>query len=306
MAIEWLDNGNTKLETNDRSPLLKQDRSVLELIRLLANRFAGHQMLVEDGLVHVTSLSTFDHEFNFLNLPIEYFAVTHECLYGTQADLRTAIDMTLHPERYRGGWGGGYGGVSIHDPDGLFWIRNISFSMENTTIREILNQIARKNGNALWVVKLEPEEFNRPEAYWKGKSSKAEGLPPISSRIEFVPLANLATLATEQLTVDLSIDGFVAAQRYIFPVMMEHGVGHKSNGTTGIGSEAGSCTYSISLIDVRPNEVILDVSINVKPLGRPATNLNEQIKVDRDGVSRRVVGPIDIKAVLGPRKKDQD
>jgi hypothetical protein len=188
----------------------------------------------------------------------------------------------------------------------LFNIRNISFSAEHLTVREILNRIVTENGNALWRVELEPKEFRRPQAYWREGRAKRTDLP-IGSRFDFIPLASLADLASEQLTVELSIDGFVTAQRYIFPVIMEHGLGHKSNGTTGIGSEVGSCTYSIGVTDVRPNEVILEVSINVKPLGRAASSLNEQIKVERNGVSqRRVVGPIKFKAVLEERKKDQN
>src|SRR4030095_11885177 len=151
----------------------------------------------------------------------------------------------------------------------------------------------KENGNALWVVKLDPEEFNnRSDAYWKGEAGETEKLLPISSRWELIPLANLATLATEQLSVELSIDGFVAAQQFTFPLMMAHRLGHKSNGTTGIGSDAGSCFYSISVADVKPDQVTLDINISVKPLGRPATNLNEQIKVDRHGARQpRVAGP---------------
>ena len=53
--------------------------------------------------------------------------------------MRTKINMLLYPERYREGYGGGYGAA----PDNPFWAENITFSGKDLTIREILTHIAR-------------------------------------------------------------------------------------------------------------------------------------------------------------------
>ena len=54
-----------------------------------------HQVLIEDGIVHVYSQSSLAHPFNFLNVRIESFGVEGESLYGGEASLCTAINITL-------------------------------------------------------------------------------------------------------------------------------------------------------------------------------------------------------------------
>jgi hypothetical protein len=89
-----------------------------------------------------------------------------------------------YPAQYRQGYGGGYGAA----PDNPFWIRNVTVSGENLTIREILTRIAVANGNSSWVVMLTPAELkgNRPE--WEGVPPNQDGHSPINYRWKFIPL----------------------------------------------------------------------------------------------------------------------
>jgi len=65
--------------------------------------------------------------------------------------------MYLHPEKYTGGYNGGYG----FPPDHVFAIDNVTFSAKNIRVRNVLDGIVRSNGNALWLVKLKAASLNR-------------------------------------------------------------------------------------------------------------------------------------------------
>jgi hypothetical protein len=72
-----------------------------------------------------------------------------------QHDLHIAIDMTLHPEKHQGGYGGGYG----NDPEHVFARRPFSYKSDDLTVRQILDRLAKSNGNALWIAEFDPEDF---------------------------------------------------------------------------------------------------------------------------------------------------
>jgi len=65
--------------------------------------------------------------------------------------------MELHPEKYTGGWNGGYG----YPGDDVLSIQNITFSGRNIAVREVLDRIVKANGNSLWVVRLNAASLNQ-------------------------------------------------------------------------------------------------------------------------------------------------
>jgi hypothetical protein len=64
--------------------------------------------------------------------------------------------MEFHPEKYTGGYNGGYG----YPGDDTLSIPNISFSRRNIAVRDVLNRIVKANGNSLWVVRLTAADIN--------------------------------------------------------------------------------------------------------------------------------------------------
>lgn len=311
IGIEWLGRDDIRQpELNSQS--IEQERrpsdsptptsntqSVLELIRSIAHQSPDLEVLVEDKLVHVFSKSSVVHPFNFLNLRINHFEVRDESLYGAQYRLSLAINMTLHPERYKNGYAGGYGGVSAYDPSGLFYIKNITFSADDLTVRDILNKIAIENGNSLWLVRLRPEEFAGDKPDWKAKPldqsrhSPQSAYSPLSGRWQFIPLAGLSQLAKEQVNVELTIDGFFTAKQFAFPVMMEHRLGGAPGNGNGISSSDGSrCTYSVGVSGVQNDRVAIHVSVTVTPKGKPECVFNRIIEVVRGQIVEQEFGDI--------------
>ena len=66
---------------------------------------------------------------------------------------------------------------------------NISLTGEDLTIREILTKIAEANGNALWLVRLSPEELTGATPKWLGIAINKYGHSPINDRWRFIELS---------------------------------------------------------------------------------------------------------------------
>ncbi|HYJ47236.1 MAG TPA: hypothetical protein VEV81_11555, partial [Pyrinomonadaceae bacterium] len=71
----------------------------------------------------------------------------------------------------------------------VFWKKNITFSGEDLTIREILTRIIEESGNALWVVQLSRSEFAGKRPKWVGIPLDDHGHSPLNTRWRFLPLS---------------------------------------------------------------------------------------------------------------------
>jgi hypothetical protein len=180
MAIEWLE--QTK-ET--KSEVLFNGGSVLELIKAILRQSPEQHLRIEDRILYIYPSSVVSHRFNFLNLRISNYDVKDESVFAAEAELRTKINMIFYPELYKNGYNGGFGGGSPH----AFWRRNISFSGTNLTVRDILKRIAEESENALWIVRLRPEEFRGSQPKWRGVPRDESGHAPINSRWRFIALS---------------------------------------------------------------------------------------------------------------------
>jgi hypothetical protein len=181
LAIEWLD----EKEVVALPPLSFRGGSVGELIEAIVQRSPEHQLTVDDRIVHVYSFSAYSQPFNFLNLRINSLAVKDQSLLGAQNALRHGINELLYPELYKNGWGGGYGCGCPPQ----FWEKNITFSVDSPTIREVLNLIAQNSGKFLWVVRLKREELTGDKPKWLGVPIDESGHSPLNSRWSFILLA---------------------------------------------------------------------------------------------------------------------
>ena len=180
MAIEWLEQ-----KSEQSKPTLNFKRgSVLDLIKTIIQQSPEHQLLVEGRILYIYPPAVAAHQFNFLNLRIENYEVNEESLFGAEDALRICINVMLYPELYKDGYAGGYGGGY---PD-VFWKKNVTFSGDDLTIREILNGIAAESGNALWIVKFNSDEFDGDQPKWIGVPINESGHSPLNSRWQFIPL----------------------------------------------------------------------------------------------------------------------
>lgn len=154
MGIEWI--GGTGAEDLEvPAAAVPASPTVRDLLTAIVSRLPDYQLTVQNGVVHIAPPVFAVRNENFLNLVIEDFAVDNDTLFGAEHDLRLAIDMTLHPKEYEGGYAGGYG----NDPDHVFAKRRFSYKSDDLTVRQILDGLAKASGNALWIAEFDREDF---------------------------------------------------------------------------------------------------------------------------------------------------
>ena len=175
MGIEWIDRPDAKVLTLPQS----KRTSVQRLITAILRQSPGYRLKVADGVVHIANKTFVGDPRNFLNLRISEFRVKEGNVFDADASLRLGITMTLHPERYARGWNGGYG----YGAGGVFDVRNITLFGRNLIVRQILNKIIAANGNALWVVQLNPSRMMNAEPSFFAQEYESQDF-----RWQFIPL----------------------------------------------------------------------------------------------------------------------
>jgi hypothetical protein len=297
MAIEWVERPGTT--TPDKaSPARK--RSVRELIEEIARVSPEQRVEVEGGLVRVYSPVAAVHPFNFLNIRLKSYDLKDGDLFAADDQLRWAIRFTLEPEKYRNGYGGGYG----HGANAVFEIPKFTLSGSDLTIREVLNQIALTQGNALWVVTLKSADLDAREPYWKRKGADG-GDRPVTSGWRFFPLADIPELAKEQVAIDVMIEGLLNQRMTTIPVMLEYGLSGNCGGTTSATSSEGeSYDYGACVAELGKDSATLSVHLTVRRSGEAEFKFYEKLKVSRGQVSElRPEFRIRILAYIEPRSE---
>lgn len=183
MGIEWIDNSNEKAA----DPVHARNTTAQQILQRILQNKPGTTFTLSSGVVHVFNVSHVANSQNFLNVRIPHFKVENESLFGAEWLLRGAIHQVLNPQP--GGIGGGHGhGIPRSD---AFDVRNISFSINNATVRQILNIIAVRQGNALWVVRILPSQ-KMPDGRFQAQATSASGADVAPDfHWDFLPLKDL-------------------------------------------------------------------------------------------------------------------
>jgi hypothetical protein len=296
MGIEWLDTDTKPLPPDITAP---KSQSVQDLIDSVLKRSPGHVAVIESGVLHIYPAELASSKLNFLNLKIASYSVNEANLFEAEEDLQLAISATLYPEHYKNGYNGGYG----YPPGDVFTIRNITFESQNVTVRELLSRITSQNGNSLWVVKLQPEEFRVKRPRWRHEPLDQYGSSPLASRWKFIPLSTLAELATEQFVVELTIEPFISAERLVIPVVPHYKLSDfpRMGGGSGLGSGSmeggGTCLYGLTIKETRADGIVFSFNSTVELQGQPREAVNEEFTVTKAAIFENSYRPrVHIKA----------
>jgi hypothetical protein len=182
MGIEWIGGtGSEDLEVP--ASAVPATPTVRDLLTAIVSRLPDYQFTVQNGVVHIAPPVFAVRSDNYLNLMIEDFAVDNDTLFGAAHDLRLAIDMTLHPKEYEGGYAGGYG----NNPDHVFAKKRFSYKSDDLTVRQILDGLAKANGNALWIAEFDREDF-APQVNLNTAGPVKDKSEDSKPRWRFVPL----------------------------------------------------------------------------------------------------------------------
>jgi len=278
MGIEWVERADTA--TPDKAPPSGK-RSVRELIEEIVSVSPEHRIEVDDGLVRIYSPTEAVHPFNFLNIRLKSYIVKEADLFAAEDQLRWAIRFTLEPEKYRNGYGGGYG----HGANHIFQIPKFTLSGSDITIREVLNRIALAQGNALWVATIKSADLAGDEPCWR-REGIDEGDFPVTSAWRFLPLAEIAELAKENVAIDVMIAGLLDQRMTTIPVMLDDGLAENSGGAIGGSSSEGiSYHYGASIEKIGKDFVTLSVHLTVGRGGEAEFNFEEKLQVYKDRIT---------------------
>ncbi len=151
MGIEWTQSAECKASPAD----VRSEETVRELLNSIVRFCPAQTLTVDQGIVHVRSRFS-RHPHNILNLRLWRFQIKDGNVYDAEHELFLGIDMELHPQKYAGGYNGGYG----YPGDDAFSISNITFTGRNIAVRDVLDRIVKANGNSLWVVRLNTASLN--------------------------------------------------------------------------------------------------------------------------------------------------
>lgn len=156
MGIEWADDSQDK----EADPVHIRETTVRSLLGQILARQPGYEFRLEDGVVHVFASRLLDDQCNFLNIPLREFSLEKANMAAASHYLWVAIISHLHPN---GGYGGGWGGVSLYKD---FDVPKITFISRDLTVRQALSKIVDVQGNALWVVGLRQREMMEGEPFY--------------------------------------------------------------------------------------------------------------------------------------------
>jgi hypothetical protein len=171
MGIEWIDEpessaSETNLQTPPEDPpqaQLKNNRvTLLQLVRRMVAQIPGYTVSTAYGILLISKPGIAASEKNLLNLKMPAYRVRDADAHEAEFQLRLKIAMTLNPEAYANGYGGGYGDA----PDTPLWIKNINIAGQGMTVREILSRIVEQNGHILWLVEFAPSKTNPDDSYF--------------------------------------------------------------------------------------------------------------------------------------------
>jgi len=279
MAVEWMESSRT---ARPQQRLPSGNRSVRELIEEIASVSPEHRVIVDDGLVRIYSPTEALHPFNFLNIRLKSFSVKEGDLFDAENQLRWAIRFKLEPEKYRYGYNGGYG----HGANHVFEIPKFTLSESDVTIREILNHITLAQGNALWVARIKSEDLEGDEPCWMRRGVNSVDDLPVTSAWRFHPLAEIAELATEQVAVDVMIQGVLDERMTTIPVMLEHGLSGDSGGSVGgFSSEGNSFEYGCIIEKLGKDFVTLSVHLKVGRKGEAEFTFDQKLEIYKDRIT---------------------
>jgi|GEM_PF-1572182 len=282
MGIEWT---NRPGPVRPAKPLPPAQRSVQQLIEAIASA-SQHDVAVVDGLVRVYSPTEAVHPLNFLNVQLKSYAVKDIDLFAAEDQLRWAIRLTLEPEKYRNGFTAGWG----HPDNHIFQISKFTIAASDITIREALNRIALAQGNALWVTTIDAADLKGHKPSWESDDAELPGLTalpgPFTGRWVFVPLAEVADLAKEQVAIDVRVAGIVLPERVTtVPVMLEDGLVGDCCGALAAGATNGvGFSYLPTIENVGKDTVTFSVQLTVQREREADFKFEKKIQVSRDRV----------------------
>jgi hypothetical protein len=180
MGIEWVERAGE----SSAKPVHARNITAQAVLEQIVKQRQGMGFSGSDGVVNVFDQSVISDSKNFLNLEIPHFKAENETLFGAEFWLKIDIERVLTPAS--GGFAGGHGyGIPRTD---TFDKQNINLSVNDATVRQLLDRIVSQQGNALWLVRILPSEMMSNGRFYAQSASADNKTAAADFRWEFIPL----------------------------------------------------------------------------------------------------------------------
>src|SRR6266851_2530268 len=181
-GIEWLEIPNEK----PSPPVHMRKTALRNVVQRILAPYPGYSFDLDNGAIHVFATTLVGDKKDFLNVRFAHFRLEKVNLFQASYELSNALRDVINP---RAGYGGGIG--YGRNPSTGFDVRNISLLAENSTVRTILDRIAEKQGNALWVVLLKQSQMMDNGRFYAQTASVVSKEAAPDFHWEFIPLRDL-------------------------------------------------------------------------------------------------------------------
>jgi len=182
VGIEWLDIPDEK----SSPPVHLRKTTLRNVLQRILAPYPGYSFDLTNGVIHVFSTALVRDKKNFLNIRFAQFRLERVNLFQASYELTNALRDVIQP---RSGYGGGTG--YGRNPSTGFDVRNINLFAKNSTARTILDLIAAKQGNALWVVRLKQNQMMDNGRFYAQTVSTVSKEAAPDFHWEFIPLKDL-------------------------------------------------------------------------------------------------------------------
>lgn len=138
---------------------LKQG-AVGDLLDLCLHQIPGYLWAERSGAIHVYGTKELNDDSNLFNFIIPSYEINNESI--NKADRNLRIRLLFEKESASGIVGSFSPGPELDDP-------RISLRAQDSTVRDILNQLVALHGEVVWIARVEPERLSQiPQAgLWK-------------------------------------------------------------------------------------------------------------------------------------------
>lgn len=149
MGIEWVEVPDLMTEVRFSASRCTPQA----IIEALLESHSGYSMGVENGVVHVFPSEWRTDKRNFLNLPIDQFDLKDQTVAFGRYKLRKQVAQMMRPPSQRLSGNGEAASIASGQGD-----RPVTFTIEGTSVRQVLDQLALAADFKIWVVTYPQDE----------------------------------------------------------------------------------------------------------------------------------------------------
>lgn len=159
MGIEYVNPKDLETPLN----LKLSNATAEDVLKAILGQHKGYEWKAQEGVLAITHKSVPMGKANLLNtlLP-EFFLARRETLQMASFSLRMQLERELYPITERPGITGVVGSL----PVGSFKNQIGPLKMHRVTVRQALDELVRKSGEAAWVVLVPPAKLGELPTRW--------------------------------------------------------------------------------------------------------------------------------------------